>query len=359
MQAPPYRQHRPPDRAVSLIAMTARLRVSTILLALTLPACGGGEEQPPEELARTAPQPAASPRPVVVDTDLGADDIVALALLLRHPAVDVRAVIVSGTGLVHCPVGAQHVRSMLVDLEVRDRPVGCGRGDAGPDGLAFPEEWRGSSDTLYGLQLPPPAMARGEPAEAVSVLNDALASSRSKLTVIALGPWTNLEDLMKRHPKAAGRIARIHAMAGALDVTGNAPEGAEWNVRADPSAFATVLRTGVPVTLVPLDATNAVPLEPDFFERLSADPSLPGANLAWRLLDRNRFLTTSGQFLWDELAAIAFVDPTLVELERVRLEVDSAGRITRSDSGHESAVAVAADGARAKDAIVEALRSSG
>jgi pyrimidine-specific ribonucleoside hydrolase len=244
-----------------------------------------------------------------------------------------------------------------------DHPVGCGRGDPGPDGIAFPAPWRASSDELYGLELRA-ADVDGAANDAAMVMNTAITSTPTEVTIVALGPWTNLEDLLVGHPEAVGSIAGIHAMAGAIDVAGNVEVTgepvAEWNVRADPSAFAAVLRTGIPVTLVPLDATNAVPLTPDFLDRLAEDRSAAGANVAWRLLSSNPFLMSGGQYLWDELAAIALVDPTLVRTERLRVRVDTAdpgaGRLLRTDSGREIQVALSADGARAVNAIFEALR---
>jgi inosine-uridine nucleoside N-ribohydrolase len=327
-----------------------------LVLILALSGCADGAEEKARPQASSSSAPV-SPLPIVVDTDLGADDIIALALLLRSPAVDVRAITVSGTGLVRCPIGARHVRGMLVDLRVRDRPVGCGRGDPGPDGLAFPEHWRSASDAFYGLQLPPPMIDDGTTPDAVRVLNDAISSNPSKLAVIALGPWTNLEDLLIQHPQAVARVARIHAMAGAIHASGNAPGGAEWNVRADPSAFADVLRA-IPTTLVPLDATNAVPLDPVFFDRLSADTSAPAANLAWRLIDKNRFLLTSGQSLWDELAAITLVEPTLLDVQPVRIQVGPTGQITPISSGREVEAAMGVNGSAAKTAILNALRGA-
>ena len=343
----------PPNRSSTVSSVAVRL---CLVLVLALSGCaGGGEEQ--ARLQTSSSSERASPRPIVVDTDLGADDIIALALLLRSPAVDVRAITVSGTGLVRCPVGARLVRGMLVDLRVRDRPVGCGRGSAGRDGVAFPEHWRNASDTFYGLQMPPPIIDDGTTPDAVRVLNAAISSSPTKVTVIALGPWTNLEDLLGKHPRAVARIARIHAMAGAIEVPGNGPDDAEWNVRADPSAFAAVLRS-VPTTLIPLDATNAVPLDPAFFDRLSADTSAPAASLAWRLIDKNRFLLTSGQSLWDELAAITLVEPTLLAVQSIRVRVGPSGHITPTSSGREIKAAVAVDGSAATSAILNALRGT-
>ncbi len=327
------------------------------MVVLALSGCAGGGEEQQARPQTSSSSDRASARPIVVDTDLGADDIIALALLLRSPAVDVRAITVSGTGLVRCPVGARLVRGMLVDLRVRDRPVGCGRSKAGRDGLAFPEHWREASDTFYGLQMPPPIIDNGTTPDAARVLNAAISSSPTKVTVIALGPWTNLEDLLGKHPRTVPRIAGIHAMAGAIDVPGNGPDDAEWNVRADPSAFKAVLRS-VSTTLIPLDATNTVPLDPAFFDRLSADTSAPAASLAWRLIDKNRFLLTSGQSLWDELAAITFVEPTLLDVQSVQIRVGASGQITPSSSGREIKAAVAVDGSAATTAILNALRGT-
>lgn len=302
------------------------------------------------------------PRPSVIDTDLGVDDVIALAMLLQDPRADVRAVTVSGTGLVHCPGGARLVRSLVAALG-ENQPVGCGRDDAGPDGLAFPQAWRAAADDMYGLELPR-AEEDSAARDAAAVMQTAISSSRRRVTIVASGPWTNLEDLVRRSPNIAGRVAEIHAMAGAIDVPGNvevtdAPV-AEWNVRADPSAFATVLQSDIPVTLVPLDATDAVPLARSFLDRLAEDQSSPAANLAWRLLSRNPFLFSTDQYLWDELAAISLLDPSLVRTHTLRVAVDTAepdaGRIVRSDSGAEVRAAFDADGARAVDAIIDALQ---
>ena len=200
-------------------------------------------------------------------------------------------------------------------------------------------------------------MDDGTTPSAVQVLNDAISSSPAAVTVVALGPWTNLDDLLNQHPRAVARLARIHAMAGAIHTSGNAPGGAEWNVRADPSAFTNVLRT-VPTTIVPLDATNAVPLDPAFFDRLSVDTSAPAANLAWRLIDKNRYLLTSGQSLWDELAAVTLVEPTLLSVQSIRIRIGPTGEITPTSSGREIVAGVGVDGYAATTAILNALRGA-
>ncbi len=299
---------------------------------------------------------ASERRAVVVDTDLGADDVLALAILLRDPSVDVRAVTVAGTGLVHCAAGVGRLVRLLAAFGMQ-KPVACGREHAGPDGHPLPAAWRAASDKLYGLRLPP-ASAETATEDVVSLLARTLRSGAGKTTIVTLGPWTNLEDLLRRHAELHERVASVHAMGGALDVTGNVGRGtAEANVYADPSAVASVLRSAIPLTLVPLDATRRVPLTPRFRELLGQTPAA-GASIARDLIERNPSLL-AGQYLWDELAAAALLDPSLVKLERVRIAVETrgrdAGRLDRSDVGREVLVALDADGPRAMRAIVRGL----
>jgi inosine-uridine nucleoside N-ribohydrolase len=91
-----------------------RMRALLVVLLVLLAGCGGA---------------AAGRTPVVVDTDLSTDDVIALMYVLNRPDLDVRAVAVSGTGLARCPLGARHARELLALAGRPDVPVGCGRDD--------------------------------------------------------------------------------------------------------------------------------------------------------------------------------------------------------------------------------------
>lgn len=279
--------------AVRVVAVVASL-------ALIVGACGATTPStaPPASGAATpAATPVASPsgpQPVVVDTDLSFDDILALAFLLRQPEVDVRAATVSGTGLVHCLSGLQVTARLLATLERSDVPVSCGRDEPLAGGHAFPTEWRQVTDGAYGLVLER-ASVSNPASTAPELLASVAAAAAAPITIVALGPLTDLAEALQADPGLVARIGRIVEMGGAVDVTGNVasdpagtgtPGPAEWNVYADPAAADIVFRSGIPITLVPLDATNAVPVDQAFIDALGSDHAAAGADIAYELLAR-------------------------------------------------------------------------
>jgi Inosine-uridine preferring nucleoside hydrolase len=201
----------------------------------------------------------SDPVPVVVDTDLGGDDLAALALLLRHPEVRVEAITIAGTGLVGCDPGVDVVADLLTALDEEPVPVACGREDAGPGALSMPVAWRETAARGSGI---PRAGSTLEPSRlAAPQLIGRLASRKPGLVVVELGPMTNLADLADTSPGAFHHLAGIRAMGGSLEgpvVVG----AAEWNAAADPASFDTVLAAGVPLTVVPEDAVpDGTPLQ--------------------------------------------------------------------------------------------------
>jgi len=291
-------------------------------------------------------------------------DLAAIAALLRDPAVDVRSITISGTGLVHCSGGRRVTRYLLEQMGVPDIPFACGREDGGPDARPFPDDWRAVADDAYGLDIPPQPQS-GLPQDATSVLLEAVAMSPSAPTIVALGPWTNLEDAFAADPTVADRIAGLHAMLGVVDAPGNvmvdgwtADDPLEWNAFADPSSVTAIFATDVPIDLVPLDATGDVPVPPDLADRLAQDHAGAGADLMYELLVRNpsRLRVDEGQQLWDELAAVTLTTPDLVTWQPATLTVGRGGRLTRDDAGHATRVAVAADAPAVEQALLAALR---
>lgn len=314
--------------------------------------------------AATSNTPDARPRPIVIDADMDHSDLAAIAILLRDPAVDLRAITISGTGLVHCAGGRRVTRYLLEQMGAADIPFACGREDGGPDARPFPDAWRAVADDAYGLEIPPQPQS-GLPADATSVFLDAVATSPSPPTIVALGPWTNLEDAFAADPTVVAGIAGIHSMLGVVDAPGNVfvdgfggDDPLEWNAFADPSSVSAVFATDVPIDLVPLDATDDVPVPADLPERLAADPTAAGADLMYELLVRNpsRLRADEGQQLWDELAALALTAPDLVTWQDATLSVGDEARLTRDDAGRDARVAVAADAPAVEAAVLSALQ---
>lgn len=295
-----------------LAALLATALATTALAGCTTGAAGSGTLPP-------APPKATDGTtiPVVVDTDLGADDLLALAYLLRHPQVEVRALTVPTTGLVGCEAGLAVLGGLLEALDADPVPVACGEGTAGPSGRPFPAAWRASGEAGWGLE-PRPGVLQPDEADATELLAEQ-ARIHEDLVLVALGPLTDVAALAQDDPEAYARLAGVHAMAGSL--AGPAVDGvAEWNAAADPDALAAVLSGPVPVTVVPEDAVppgTPTSLTGAVVGRVSHAAELP----AW----------------WDLAAVVALVAPEAGEATTGSWTVDEPpGRLVRAGRGDVS-----------------------
>jgi hypothetical protein len=261
--------------------------------------------------------------PVVVDTDLGADDLAALALLLRTPSVRVEAITIADTGLVRCRAGVDVLEDLLTALDEPPVPVACGREHRGPKGRPMPTAWRYGAEAGSGLTREPDSTLQPDDRPAADLLAE-LSSSISGLEVVALGPATNLADLATAVPEAYRRLAAVHIMGGVVEGEGQEGVG-EWNVAADPESFQVLLDTagldtaGPEVTIVPADAVPAgtpKALAAPVLGQVTVKAMVP----AW----------------WDLAAAGAYVDPRAVtgsESGRYTLDGAEPGRLQRSGEG--------------------------
>ncbi|WP_340109302.1 nucleoside hydrolase [Pikeienuella sp. HZG-20] len=204
--------------------------------------------------------------PVIIDTDPGQDDAVAILLALASPELDVRAIVTVAGNVDLARTTANALR--VVELAGRERvPVHAGADRP----LLFPLETASAvcgPDGLAGAGLPPPA---GAPASGrgVEALIAALRDSPEKLTICALGPLTNIALALRLAPDVAGRIERIALMGGARDL-GNVTPAAEFNFHVDPHAAAIVFGAGVPIVMFGLQVTQAAVPTGAELERLAA-----------------------------------------------------------------------------------------
>lgn len=305
----------------------------------------------------------AQPRPLIIDTDAGSDDLMAIAYLLSQPSVHIEAVTIA-FGLADQRPGAANVQRLL-DLAGRsDVPVYLGRERPRGAHTPFPREWRTASNAMKGLPLRVPQ--RSPAAQSASeFLALRLRDASRPVDVLALGACTNLADALEGNGKLVG-VRRLVLMGGAVDVPGNVETDrsrqstTEWNLHADPEAARRVVAAGLPLLLVPLDATKQVPIDPAFARITGQRAVTPLGRVVSALLSSNSDSVNSGTYYaWDPLAAVALIDPAVLRIERVpisvRVETPDDGRTVRSRDGVPTDVAIGADARRFREAFLGAL----
>jgi inosine-uridine nucleoside N-ribohydrolase len=344
-----------------------------IVVSLLLAACGpvSGTGKSARATALPVPSSAAStvpPQPVVIDTDMAADDWMALLYLLRRPDVAVEAITVTGAGEAHCEPGTRHALGLVALANRGVIPVACGRTTPLEGNHAFPAPWRTDVDGLLGLTLPPTTTTAARQ-NAVGLLTSVIQSSPQPVVLLTLGPLTNVAEAVQRTPALVKKLAMIFIMGGAVEVPGNIDESgtgitnhvAEWNLYVDPHAAQVVLASGAPITLVPLDATNHVPVTDTFYQRLKADHVSPVADFVFEVLTQRYIWIQSGSYyFWDPLAAAILTDERLATWQTralgiIETEGPESGRALPSAGGALVRVAVSASGSRFEPLFLSTL----
>jgi inosine-uridine nucleoside N-ribohydrolase len=208
------------------------------------------------------------PRPIIIDTDPGTDDAVAILLALAAAELEVLG-LVTVAGNLPLALTERNARAIL---ELAGRPeipvyAGCPR-PMGP-GHVTAEHAHGTGG-LGQLELPAPQIPL-QPQHGVDSLIETLrAAAPRSVTICALGPLTNIATALIKAPEIAGRMAGLVVMGGASYALGNTTPAAEFNMHADPFAAAVVFDSGAPITMIPLDLTHQVLSTPERIARLRA-----------------------------------------------------------------------------------------
>jgi len=277
------------------------------------------------------PLPTAAsegPIPIIFDDDGSPDGIIALLYFLRNPLFDVRAVTVS-QGEAHPQLFAQHIAQLLTSFGREDIPVGFGRETPLEGNNAFPEPWREASDLFFEIPLSESPIAY-EPRPAAELIIESLADSNAPMLVFISGPLTNLAEALRIDPAIKENILGVYIMGGSIYVPGNIesdwPEFhnsvAEWNIWVDPQAAHEVFALGMPLHLVPIDATNQITwTKAD--ARSWKSSTIPETSIAGEFLDwMLRSWSLDAAYIWDLVAAVVATDPRLCPEVQLALDVN-------------------------------------
>jgi inosine-uridine nucleoside N-ribohydrolase len=297
------------------------------------------------------PIAATSQVPLIVDTDAGADDLIALLWLLRQPALQLEAVTLVN-GLAAPADGAESVLRLLEAAGRKDVPVYIGTDRPVQGQGAFPADWRAQANRLLRDEFPPP-LRRPEAQSAARFLAGRLFDSRHPARILALGPLTNFSRAIALDPRTGPAVRELVWMGGALHVPGNVPQAptAEWNAWLDPQAAEHVLAAGWRIRVVPLDATSRVPIGPSVLQLFEEEAREWASTVVLRLLRSEAESIRAGRyFAWDVLAAMSLLEPRILQSRMAALAVRKRprerGRLVPVDGARPNAtIAYTADAA--------------
>jgi inosine-uridine nucleoside N-ribohydrolase len=276
--------------------------------------------------------PSHGPSRVIIDTDPGVDDALALLLAMRSPELKIEA-ITPVAGNVPLEVTLPNALRMVEIAGRTDIPVAAGakapllrrlvtatyaHGENGLGGAVFPEP-----------KLKPVA----EPA--AEMIRRIVRKYPGEVTLIVIGPQTNIGAALSADPELAGMIRGVVMMGGSLS-GGNITPSAEFNIYVDPEAARIVFQSGIPLTMVGLDVTRKTSLTEEHVRTLeaAANPvSQAAGKIARSAIEHNRkegFL--AGPNMHDSLAVTAFLEPSVLKFREYYVDIEIAGELTAGET---------------------------
>ena len=262
------------------------------------------------------PAPPPQKIPILLDTDIGSDvdDAFALALILGSPEFDLLGVTtVSGDTLARARLAAK----MLWEAGKRDVPVAAGE----------PGKPLGIEQTRWAQGFASPQLLRQS---AVDFLKDQFGKRPGEITLVAIGPLTNVAALLRQDTSVRSKIKRIVLMGGGIaHGYGDNPRAVpEYNIYSDAPAAQIVFAAGVPILMAPLDVTAMLQLSPADLHRIFTQltPTTNALALLYFLWGN------ATPTLFDPMAVALVIDPTLCETQDLAIEVDPDG-LTRAVEG--------------------------
>ncbi|ELR12065.1 inosineuridine preferring nucleoside hydrolase family protein [Acanthamoeba castellanii str. Neff] len=276
---------------------------------------------------RPSPSPSPSPKPTVfVFTDVNTDDFMALKLILKYSNVKVGGFVAGCAGFCNMGPGIQNLFGLLKFMDRDDVPVWAGEAYASTEIDSGNYSCTFQKTRNYYPGFP----------QVYEPLRAAIAALDGPVEFLSLGTLTEIDYLFRRYPDLKQRVRRITIMGGAVHVPGNLffPRGsapntvAECNIYLDPHSARNVFVSGVPIRLVPLDATNAFQLSWEFLNEFDDVARTKEAKFVKDLLIliKNNSAATSMYSLWDPLTAAILADHSIIfEEETVNMTVVTSG----------------------------------
>jgi len=268
----------------------------------------------------------SSRRRIIIDTDPGVDDALAIMLALRSPEVSVEA-LTPVAGNVPLSLTLPNALRLLELAGRTDVPVAAGAEHPLERQLITASSAHGNNG-LAGVEFPGPR-TRPVAESAPQLMARLIRGSPGEISIIAIGPLTNLALAFRDDPALPSMVRDITIMGGSLS-GGNITPVAEFNAYVDPEAAQIVFRCGKPITMIGLDVTRKVSVTDDVLQRLASAVNPLGraaARILRAQLEQVRRTSVDDGVIHahDALAMASLIDPGIVSLKPMHIEVETRG----------------------------------
>lgn len=263
-------------------------------------------------------------RPIIIDTDPGHDDALAIMLLEKSNLFDIKAITtVSGNSTVE---NTTNNARFILDLIDSKTPIYSGEnnplnreliqavvhGDSGMDGVTIIKK-----EPLNNL--------------AVDKIIEIVKENPNQVSILVIGPQTNIAKAFLKDPELPKLVKELVIMGGAIEVPGNKNRVAEFNVFVDPEAADVVFKSGAKITLIPLDVCNEVFLSLSDFKRLEGskifEPII--SMMGCYIKGINTFENFDGALMYDPVAAYYLLNPGAFQTKMMDIIVETKSELTR------------------------------
>lgn len=267
---------------------------------------------------------------IIIDTDPGQDDAVAILVALASEELDVIGItaVAGNVPLSLTEVNARKICELVKRPDIRVF-AGCDRPMRRP--LVTAENVHGKTG-LDGPHLPPPTMTLQSLHAVDFIVQSLLEHDAQSLTLCALGPLTNIAQAMDQEPRIIPRIQQIILMGGANFERGNVTPAAEFNIYVDPHAADIVFSSGASVTVMPLDVTHQALTSPERIQAFRTIGNRAGSVVADWASFFERFDTAKygmeGAPLHDPCVIAYLLEPSLFAGKQVNVEIETESNLT-------------------------------
>lgn len=268
------------------------------------------------------------PRKVILDVDPGIDDAMALCMALFDPRLEVLAVTAVG-GNVSPQVASRNVQVVIEQVDPPRWPR-LGVASHAEHGLPVDGRHLHGIDGLGGVHLDVAELRTRHPSE--KIICDEVRANPEEVTIVALGPLTNIARAFQRDPELPSLVGRLILCGGTVSGPGNVTPAAEFNFYCDPQSARSVVRSRCTKTLVPLDITNRIVMSYDLLNQLPPETTKVGRLLrqilppAFRAY-RQQF-GLEGIHAHDSVALMAVLNPGLFTTQEMAGDVETRGDLT-------------------------------